>query len=163
MRLVVAELEKDDVIDSGLTTETPVELGDNGDAIMGAGIVCRLSAVGVTYDRSRALSVLLLGVLRTSSRRESLVGEGEDVRYEVSRLVRISMEGVLRVSKDSARARSSHFPRTASKLAPTRCVGAHLRVAVFPVGEANIPLASCELDRDREPLPREVVRSSKRV
>ena len=158
--MVVADVGKDDVIDSGLTTETPVELGDNGDAIIGAGIVCRLSAVGVTYGRSTTLSVLLRGVFRTSSRRESFVGEGED---EVSRLVRISMVEVLRVSNDSARARSSHFPLTASKLAPTRCVGAHLRVAVFPVGEAKIPFASWELERDREPLPREVVRSSRRV
>lgn len=165
MRLVVVDIGKDDVNDSGLSTETPVVFGDNGDAMIGAGIVCRLSVVGVTYPRSTALSVLLLGVFNTLSKRESFSGVREAVLSESS-LLRISTgESILRASReDSALARSSHFPRTASRLAPTRCVGAHLRVATLPVGEFSIPLVTCELDRDRDPVPpRDEVRSRRRV
>lgn len=45
MRLVYGE--KPDDGGSGFSTETPVELGESGDAMMGAGRVRRLRYVGV--------------------------------------------------------------------------------------------------------------------
>jgi hypothetical protein len=64
--------------------------------------------------------------------------------------------------------RSSHLPRTASKLFPTRCDGAHfLGLAEgpgVPVVFVRIPIPDCELFLCNElPLPLEDVRSRRRV
>lgn len=62
--------------------------------------------------------------------------------------------------------RSSHLPRMVSKLPLTRCEGVHLLVAfgvvLSPVGEANIPFLDTEAARERDPLPRDEVRSRRR-
>lgn len=65
-------------------------------------------------------------------------------------------------------ARSSHLPRTTSKLFATRCEGTHfLGLAEepdVPVVFVRIPMPDCELLRESEvPLPLEVVRSRRRV
>jgi len=70
--------------------------------------------------------------------------------------------------RDSALARSSHFPRTASRLLPTRWDGAHLRVVAGveedPVVLLNMLPVDRELLRESDPpLPRDDVRSSRRV
>ena len=79
----------------------------------------------------------------------------------------LAVDGV-RSSCDSALDRSSHFPRTMSRLLATRCVGAHLLVALGvplpPVGEARTPFLERVPARESEPVPlRDEVRSSNRV
>ena len=79
----------------------------------------------------------------------------------------LAIDGV-RSSCNSALDRSSHFPRTVSKLLATRCVGAHRLVALGvplpPVGEASTPLRERVPARESDPVPlRDEVRSSNRV
>lgn len=92
------------------------------------------------------------------------------VEVGVSLLVPLSLEGLdgMLMSRGfSAFARSSHLPRTASRLLPTRCDGVHLLVlagVTDPLGLGNIPLLDCELLRESDPPPpREAVRSKSRV
>lgn len=79
----------------------------------------------------------------------------------------LAVDGV-RSSCGSALDRSSHLPRTMSRLLVARCVGAHLLVALGvplpPVGEARTPLLERVPVRERVPVPlRDAVRSSSRV
>jgi hypothetical protein len=76
--------------------------------------------------------------------------------------------GRMGFSSEVSLARSSHFPRTTSKLLPTRCDGVHLLVLVGvaddPFGFVKIPMPDCELLRDSDPPPpRDEVRSSSLV
>ena len=81
----------------------------------------------------------------------------------------VSDEDVDPVEFSVARTRSSHFPRIASRLAPTRCVGVHRLVPVGKAGAILLPVVSgvteeAEPDRESVPTPpREDVRSKRRV
>lgn len=159
------------------STDMPVVLGDNGVAMIGAGIVRLLRYVGV-----RCTSSSLVGLEggvdgRRSGRAMEPVGDmrpddgyglspvnevGEDTRTDVG-------EATRGCSLFASRARSSHFPRTVSRLFVTRCEGVQRRVeagvADEPVGcERMLIPPDWELLRERRPPPlREAVRSRRRV
>lgn len=142
---------------------------------MGAGMVWRLRYVGVRCTSSALLVGLDGGVDGLRSGREiepdgemrpdggrSPVNEvGEDTRKDV---------GERGSSLFASRTRSSHLPRTVSRLFVTRCDGVQRRVeagvADEPVGCVRIliPPPVWELLRERRPPPlREAVRSRRRV
>ena len=119
--------------ESGNSTVTPVEFGERGDAIIGAGIVCRLDGGEGEYSDDGSVSLRAGdagGKANLSVERdhdgpsiEDLVGEavGPSDRVLVAR--RSVDSGRLSESAPSAALeRSSHLPRTAliSRLPPTR-------------------------------------------
>jgi hypothetical protein len=127
---------------SGLSTVKPVVFGDNGEAIMGAGRVCRLRAVGVRCSSVKLFRLIEpnVAVSAVYGRRDAISivreVEGEEVGLAVSNLAvtsLLSCTGVRSSVGVSARVRSSHLPRTTSRLVPARWLGVHLRFGV-PVG-----------------------------
>lgn len=166
MRFGVGE-EKGEDGESGFSTVIPVVLGDNGDAIIGAGKVCRLNGGGVRWCSVKMffLRGVWVGDSAYCSREDVSGVRGVAVMSsELSNFIVASLFSSVGVPSSpaavSARARSSHLSLTRSQLAPTRWPGVHLRVGV-PVGELRMALVDCEPARDRDPL-REDVRSSKR-
>jgi len=162
------------VADNGesASTETPVELGDSGDAIIGAGIVCllRYLGVGLVVSRLEENRVGVSGRSRSTKLRSSGGAElGASVDEVLLLILNVSFVGL--DDNDSSRAswvRCSHLPRTASILFVTRCEGVHLLAATDPTDEPVVfvrrLMLDCELARDNElVLLRDAVLSSKRV
>lgn len=155
------------------STEMPVVFGDNGVAMIGAGKVWRFMYVGVRWvsvllggglDGLRSgLDIEPVGDARPEEEDDPVNEVGEDTRTPVG-------EETLASSAFASLTRSSHFPRTVSRLLVTRCEGVQRRVeagvADEPVGWARmlLRLPDWELLRERSPPPlREDVRSRRRV
>ena len=151
----------------------PVVLGDNGDAMIGAGIVRRFRYVGVILGSAYVNCFVGVVGRKSDNAAGSLARSwGRSMPPIINGLVLepspFELSDELTLSSPAASiARSSHLPRTASKLFATRCEGAHflgLAVELVPVVFVRIPMPVCELLRDNElPLPLEVVRSKRRV
>jgi hypothetical protein len=116
----------------GSSTDIPVMFGERGEATMGAGIVRRLRYVGVlcsrtsaavcgggwcrlSVDRWNAARPYVPCVARASDRPLAAVSEDPLAGVLGAGARAVSFDGGI-----SALARSSHFPLTASRLAPTR-------------------------------------------
>ena len=152
------------------STVRPVEFGERGDAMIGSGTVRERAKLGAAFlsglggrAGDDGCSVVARGRewasgalpyrLRGLGRVHSFVEDAVDDEVDCSSIA-------------FSLARSSHLLRTASKLAPIRCDGAHRRVPVgvpVPFG-LNRPV-DCELLRASVPAPPRVeeVRSSRRV
>jgi hypothetical protein len=104
---------------------------------------------------------------------EGIEDEALALSYELVALPKTSFVGLERdenwaSSKRASLERSSHRPRTVSKLFPIRCEGVHRRGVTETTDDPVVLVRrftlDCELLRDRElPAPREDVRSNKRV
>ena len=108
---------------SGLSTVTPVVLGDRGAAIIGAGTLCRLYEVGVLSTSVSTSGLLRVGVrARSSAYRDrkpvSEAAVGLSVKPLISDLE--SDDDPACSGTESTLERSSNFPFVASKLCPTR-------------------------------------------
>ena len=115
-------------------TVTPVLFGDSGLAIIGGGTLCLFRYVGARSVYSADLLPIV-----------SVDGEGDTGGGELSASFDLTL--------------SSHFPRTRSRLPPTLCAGAHLRVAV---PEPVEPMLAIDPDRPSVPPRPDDVRSSSR-
>ena len=109
--------------------------GDSGLATIGGGTLCLFRYVGARSEYSADL----LPIVSVDDEGD---GDGGDA-------LSASLDLTL----------SSHFPRTRSKLPPTLCAGAHLRVAVLELEE---PMLAIDPDRPSVPPRPDDVRSSNR-
>lgn len=125
MRLVGVPDAEEKERGSGETTLIPVEFGDKGDATIGSGMVWRLTrGGGVEGSVLFMVNVVdLLGAWGGEGRASALLSStrGEDGAVDCrSSVLKLLRDGLGLLSAASARARSSHFPRTDSTLEPTR-------------------------------------------